>query len=51
MFCIFSGSVVMSPFSFCILLIRTLSLCLLVSVAKGLFIYLFIYLFSQRTNS
>ena len=31
-----SGSVVMSPFSFLILLIRILSLCPLVSLAKGL---------------
>ena len=42
MFWISSGSVVMSPFSFLILLIRILSLCPLVSLAKGLsgFIYL-----------
>jgi hypothetical protein len=38
-FCISSGSVVMSPFSFLILLIRMLSLCPLVSLAKA-FIYL-----------
>ena len=35
-FWISSGSVVMSPFSFLILLIRMLSLCPLVSLAKGL---------------
>ena len=35
-FWISSGSVVMSPFSFPILLIRILSLCPLVSLAKGL---------------
>jgi hypothetical protein len=40
MFWICSGSVVMSPFSFLILLIRMLSLCPLVSVAKGLSILL-----------
>ena len=34
------GSVVMSPFSFLILLIRMLSLCPLVSMAKGLSILL-----------
>ena len=34
-FFISSGSVVMSPFSFLILLSRTLSLCPLVSLAKG----------------
>jgi hypothetical protein len=34
-FWISSGSVVMSPFSFLILLIRILSLCPLVSLAKG----------------
>jgi hypothetical protein len=39
MFWISSDSVVMSPFSFLILLIRILSLCPLVSIAKGL-IYL-----------
>ena len=39
-FCISSGSVVMSPFSFLILLIRILSLCPLVSLAKGLSILL-----------
>ena len=39
LFWISSGSVVMSPFSFLILLIRMLSLCPLVSLAKGL-IYL-----------
>jgi hypothetical protein len=39
-FCISSGSVVMSPFSFLILLIRMLSLCPLVSLAKGLSILL-----------
>jgi hypothetical protein len=36
MFWISSGSVAMSPFSFLILLIRVLSLCPLVSLAKGL---------------
>jgi hypothetical protein len=35
-FFISSDSVVMSPFSFLILLIRMLSLCPLVSLAKGL---------------
>jgi hypothetical protein len=35
-FWISSGSVVMSPFSFLILLIRMLSLCTLVSLAEGL---------------
>ena len=40
MFWISSGSVVMSPFSFLILLIRILSLCPLVSLAKGLSILL-----------
>ena len=35
-FWISSGSVIMSPFSFQILLIRMLSLCPLVSLAKGL---------------
>ena len=39
-FWISSGSVVMSPFSFLILLIRMLSLCLLVSLAKGLSVLL-----------
>jgi hypothetical protein len=39
-FWISSGSVVMFPFSFLILLIRMLSLCSLVSLAKGLFILL-----------
>ena len=39
-FRISSGSVVMSPFSFLILLIRILSLCPLVSLAKGLSILL-----------
>jgi hypothetical protein len=39
LFWISSCSVVMSPFSFLILLIRILSLCPLVSLAKG-FIYL-----------
>ena len=39
-FWISSRSVVMSPFSFLILLIRMLSLCPLVSLAKGLSIYL-----------
>jgi hypothetical protein len=38
MFWISSGSDVMSPFLFLILLIRILSLCPLVSLAKGLFI-------------
>ena len=37
-FWISSGSVVMSPFSFLILLIRILSLCPLVRMAKGLYI-------------
>jgi hypothetical protein len=40
-FGISSGSVVMSPFSFMILLIRMLSLCSLVSLAKGLSVLLF----------
>ena len=40
MFWISSGSVVMSPFSFLFLLIRILSLCPLVSLAKGLSILL-----------
>ena len=40
MFWISSGSVVMSPSSFLILLIRILSLCPLVSLAKGLSILL-----------
>jgi hypothetical protein len=40
MFWISSGSVGMSPFSFLILLIRMLSLCPLVSLAKGLSILL-----------
>ena len=40
LFWISSGSVVMSPFSFLILLIRMLSLCPLVSLAKGLSILL-----------
>ena len=40
MFWISSCSVVMSPFSFLILLIRMLSLCPLVSLAKGLSILL-----------
>ena len=40
MFWISSGSVVISPFSFLILLIRILSLCPLVSLAKGLSIVL-----------
>jgi hypothetical protein len=40
MYCIFSGFVVMSPFSFLILLIRILSMCSLVSLAKGLSILL-----------
>ena len=40
MFWISSGSVVMSPFSFLILLIRIVSLCPLVSLAKGLSILL-----------
>jgi hypothetical protein len=39
-FWISSGSVVMSPFSFLILLIRMLALCLLVSLAKHLSILL-----------
>ena len=39
-FWISSGSVVMSPFSFLISLIRMLSLCPLVSLAKGLSILL-----------
>ena len=39
MFRIASGSVVMSPFSFLILLIGILSLCPLVSLAKEGFIY------------
>ena len=45
MFWISSRSVVMSPFSFLILLIRMLSLCPLVSLAKGLSILL---IFSQN---
>jgi hypothetical protein len=40
MFWIFSGSVVMSPFSFLILLIRILSLCPLHSLTKGISILL-----------
>jgi hypothetical protein len=51
-FWISSGSVVTSPCSFLILLIRILSLCPLVSLAKGLsillifsFIFIFIFLF------
>ena len=40
MFWFSSGSVVMSPFSFLIFLIRILSLCPLVSLAKGLSILL-----------
>ena len=40
MFWIFSDPIVMSPFSFLILLIRILSLCLLVSLAKGLSVLL-----------
>ena len=40
MFWISSGSVVMSPSSFLILLIRILSLCPLVSLTKGLSILL-----------
>ena len=40
MFWISSGSVVMSLFSFLILLIRILSLCPLVSLAKGISILL-----------
>ena len=44
-FCIFSGSVVMSHFSFLILLIRMLSLCPLVSLAKGLSI---LFIFSKN---
>jgi hypothetical protein len=40
MLCISSGSVVRSPLSFLILLIRILSLCPLVSLAKCLFILL-----------
>jgi hypothetical protein len=47
MFWISSGSVVMSPFSFLILLIRIRSLCLLVSLAKGLSILL---IFSKKTT-
>ena len=39
-FWISSGSLVMSPFSFLILLIRMLSLCPLVSLANGLSILL-----------
>ena len=42
-FWISSGSVVMSPFSFLILLIRMLSLCPLVSLAKGLSILLIFF--------
>ena len=42
-FWISSGSVVMSPFSFLILLIRILSLCSLVSLAKGLSILLIFF--------
>jgi hypothetical protein len=45
MFCISSGSVVMSPFSFLILLIRIWSLCPLVCLAKCLFILL---MFSKK---
>jgi hypothetical protein len=41
-FWISSGSVFMSPFSFLILLIRILSLCPIVSLAKGLSILLII---------
>ena len=40
MFWISSGSVVMSPFSFLLLLIRLLSLCPLISLGKGLSILL-----------
>ena len=43
MFWISSGSVVMSPFLFLILLIRILSLCPLVSLAKGLSILLIFF--------
>ena len=45
MFWIFSGSVVMFPFSFLILLIRILSLCSLVSLAKDLSI---LFIFSKK---
>jgi hypothetical protein len=45
MFWISSGSVVMSPFSFLIVLIRILSLCPLVSLPKGLSILL---IFSKK---
>jgi hypothetical protein len=48
MFWISSGSVVMSPFSFLILLIGILSLCPLVSLAKGLCILLFLK--NKQTN-
>jgi hypothetical protein len=40
MFWISSGSVVMSPFSFLMFLMRILSLCPLISLAKGLSILL-----------
>jgi hypothetical protein len=43
MFWIFSDSVAMYPFSFLILLIRILSLCPLVSLAKGLSILLIFF--------
>jgi hypothetical protein len=45
MLLISSGSVVMSPFSFLILLIRILFLCPLVSLAKGLSI---LFIFSKN---
>jgi hypothetical protein len=47
MFGISSDSVVISPFSFLILLIRILSLCPLVSLANGLSILL---IFSKKTS-
>jgi hypothetical protein len=43
MFWISSDSVVMSPFSFLILLIRILFLCPIVSLAKGLYILLIFF--------
>jgi hypothetical protein len=44
MFWISSGSAVMFPFSFLILLIRILSLCPLLSLAKGISIFFFFFL-------
>ena len=49
-FCISSGSLVMSPFSFLFLLIRKLSLCPLVSLAKG-FSILLIFLKKQKRKT